>query len=168
MKARGAAFLAGIQLLHSENRRQRALPECSGEHWGWITKRRDTVRILKDIASVAVRMSRPSYPNNICSRLIVELQCRIISKHYPFIPLTTQTLSIQVHPSLIPLMNSAPNREIASVVIQGPKEIHTQATHQSIRHVAPASHRHPGVNATTCSPRQKVQENKDVRRWDLH
>lgn len=63
--ARSEAFLAAVQLLHLENRRQRALPECSGEHWGWIAKRRDRVKILKDIGNVAVKMNRPSCQPNL-------------------------------------------------------------------------------------------------------
>ena len=60
-KARSQAFVNAVHLLQTENRRQRALPDCSAEHWGWIERRRDRARILKDVGNFGVRANRPSY-----------------------------------------------------------------------------------------------------------
>jgi hypothetical protein len=49
-----------MQMLQSENRRQRSLPDCSTEQWGWIPDQHDRVKILTAIGAFAQQI-RPKY-----------------------------------------------------------------------------------------------------------
>jgi hypothetical protein len=60
-----------VELLHSENQRQRSLPNCPTEHWGWIPQKYDRVKILKQIGAFAEDIYRPSYfVSKMCLTLV--------------------------------------------------------------------------------------------------
>jgi len=52
-EARLKEFVWSMQMLQSENRRQRSLPDCSTEQWGWIPDQHDRVKILTAIGAFA-------------------------------------------------------------------------------------------------------------------
>jgi hypothetical protein len=59
--AREREFKFAILALQQENQRQRSLPDCPMEHWGWIPHEFDRHSILKQISVFAEEIRRPSY-----------------------------------------------------------------------------------------------------------
>jgi hypothetical protein len=59
-KSRRKEFVWAIRMLQAENQRQRSLPDCPTDHWGWIPDRHDRVNILTGVGGFAEEM-RPSY-----------------------------------------------------------------------------------------------------------
>jgi hypothetical protein len=60
IEARLTHYARAVKILQDENQRQRSLPDCIAEHWGWIPKRHDRLIILRQIGIFANELDLPS------------------------------------------------------------------------------------------------------------